>query len=465
MAPAGRVAFDPDYLQSVLTRHAEASRYVVAYSGGVDSHVLLHLLQQLAQSCASFASVAALHINHGIHAHAADWATHCTRVADGLGIAFTCVQVDGVHRPGQSPEEAARIARYTAFSDYLLPGDVLLLAQHQDDQTETVLLQLMRGAGVTGLAGMAPESDLGRGQLLRPLLAVTRDEIVAYAQQQGLEWIDDPSNQDRAVDRNFLRHDVIPLLKSRWPALDRVVGRSARHSAVASGLNQDLAELDYHDVRATGSDTLGTDRLLGLELARRCNLIRFWLSRVHQVRVPDTQILDRVCREVIPCQHDRTPLVQWGEGEIRRFQGHLFFMHRQPRLESGVSLDWDLNTVIDLPAGLGRLSAQHGCGGGHRIRSHTSTHVRVAFRVGGEKLKPVGFDCTRSLKNLFQEHHIPPWWRDRIPLLFVDSKLAAVGDFWIDQRLLVNRNEPGWQIHWKHGNTLENRYFLPSPIR
>ena len=226
--------FSPDHLLQQLHRHGIPPSYQVAFSGGLDSLVLLHALCALRGRLA--AGVAAVHVHHGLHSDADEWDAHCQQVCDELGVAYTLLRVDGRPATGESPEAAARDARYRALAEWLPAGHCLLTAQHQDDQAETLLLQLLRGSGVSGLAAMPVMTGLGAGHHLRPLLEMTRPALHHYATAHALRWIEDPSNQSSAYDRKYLRHQVLPRLRERWPAVSSSLSRSAAHCAEASAL-------------------------------------------------------------------------------------------------------------------------------------------------------------------------------------------------------------------------------------
>ena len=229
-------------IESALDQHKQPRHVYVAYSGGVDSHVLLHF-------CASIKllkdKITAVYVHHGLQAEAESWAKHCEKTAEGLGVDFLVLRVNAYAKSGESPEEAARNARYAALKSLMDADDMLLLAQHREDQLETVLLQLFRGSGLRGLSGMPERMAFGQGVMLRPLLNIPKQAINDYAQAHQLSWVEDPSNQSNDYDRNFLRNAVVPLLKQRWPAIDKTVSRSAKHCADAAGAGRRKWRMSY----------------------------------------------------------------------------------------------------------------------------------------------------------------------------------------------------------------------------
>ncbi|EJM37300.1 tRNA(Ile)-lysidine synthetase, partial [Pseudomonas sp. GM33] len=266
-----------------------AATWRIAFSGGLDSTVLLHLLAHLAKT-ESLPALSAIHVHHGLQAVADAWPEHCRSVCAALGIPLQTVRVRVA--PGASLERAARDARYHTFTEVTRPDEVLLTAQHRDDQAETLLFRLLRGAGVRGLSGMPRQRPLGKGHLLRPLLDVTRAELEAYANEHGLSWIEDPSNEDRQYSRNYLRHQVFPALTRRWPQAVATMARSAAHLTEAQGLLEELADMDLREANSVsefawlGLRSLELASLAQLSAARQRNALSHWLEPL--TRLPDT---------------------------------------------------------------------------------------------------------------------------------------------------------------------------------
>jgi tRNA(Ile)-lysidine synthase len=297
---------------------------VVAWSGGLDSTVLLHLLQRARRLPRARLSVRALHVDHGLQPAAPQFRRFCQRVARRWHIPLTVIKADVHPVRGDSVEQAAREARRKAFAATLAPGEVLVTAQHADDQLETVLLALLRGAGPAGLAGMPGLMQLGAGQLARPLLDFTHAELAAYAEAQQLPWIDDPTNDDTRFDRNYLRSGVLPQLRRRWPAVARTVARSARHCAVAAeavltGATRDLA------LAADGAD-LDIAVLRRWSVARRAAVLRAWLM-AHGVRAPNERHM-REIEAMLSARIDAHPVLNLPDGTLRREGGRLRLARR-----------------------------------------------------------------------------------------------------------------------------------------
>lgn len=410
--------------------------YLVAYSGGRDSHVLLHLLAALRARLG--APLRALHINHGLQAPADAWATHCQQVCQALGIPL---QVERVHcqtGPGISVEVAAREARYTAFERLLGDGELLLLGHHLDDQIETLLLRLLRGAGVQGLGGMPPSRPLGRGQLLRPLLEVPVDAITAYARAQGLVWIEDPSNQDDSYDRNFLRNRLLPLLAQRWPGYAGPLQRAAAHAREAAELLDVLAAQDWQLCQL--GDALDLEQLRLLAEPRQRNLLRFWLRR-QGLPPPPQERLRTGLQALLEAAPDRSPELEWGGVRVRRYRNRLLLDRGNDT--PAAAFAWDLARPLDLPGGQWRVQPATGAGLRAELRQR---RVEVRFRQGGERCRLAGEPHSRSLKKLLQERGLAPWERQRLPLVYVDGELAAVADLWICEGFQAAAGEAGLMI-------------------
>lgn len=429
--------FTPEQLLQNLHRLPQAKRYWIALSGGLDSTVLLHALSQLRLS------LAAIHVDHGLSPESANWSRQCRDLCEGLGIELVEQQVE-VNRQGKGLEAAAREARYTAFNSVLGEGEMLLTAHHQDDQAETLLLQLLRGGGVRGLAAMPECRPLGQGWLGRPLLHFSRQTLQAYAEDNGLSWVDDPSNFDTSLERNYLRHELMPQLEERQQGVKAVLARSADHFAESSELLDELAEQDLAGIENKAS-WLSISGLLKLNPARQRNVLRFWFR--HQgLAVPDSRNLKRVFDELIPAGEDAEPLVHWPGAEVRRYRERLFAMPPLAALDEELFMfPWP----GELPEGLGKLTTERVLGKGIK-EAYLQNKLTVGWRQGGERIAPPGRSGHHSLKKLYQEAGIPPWERQRRPLIYIDGELAQVAGLWTDSRFACGENEVGIQFEWRY---------------
>ena len=404
--------------------------FTSAYSGGVDSHVLLHCCASIAQLTGRLTAV---YVHHGLQAEAESWVGHCEKTAKDLGVEFLTLRVNAKASPGESPEEAARNARYAALKSLLNVDDVLLLAQHREDQLETVLLQLFRGSGLRGLSGMPERQAFGAGVMLRPLLNTPKQAISDYAQAHQLSWVEDPSNQSNDYDRNFLRNAVVPLLKQRWPALDKTVARSAKHCADAQVLVDEVADELFDAVFNPTDKTLCISRLLEHHSHQQQLIIRHWF-RHRGLKMPSQAKVGRILSQVVAAAGHRDPALSGQGYTIRRYRDKLYCLtdlHLPGGHQAG---KLGINTAVQEAS----IKIANGCVLFYRQSSKgilqeqwQAANVEVRFRQGGEKICLPGREGHHSLKNLFQEAGIPPWERDVMPLIYLNGKLAAVGDKWI----------------------------------
>ena len=406
-----------------------AARLCVAFSGGIDSTALLVVLARMR---ALRGRLRAIHVDHGLQPRSGAWADHCRKVARRLGVPLEVVAVAVDRATGVSLEAAAREARYGALAQRLGPHEVLLTAQHADDQLETVLLQLLRGAGLPGLAAMPAFAPFASGWLVRPLITTERSEIEQWARSCKLEWIEDDSNEDERRDRNYLRRRVAPQLRARWPAVSAAVARTARHAAEGQRLLEALARADVE--RAADGDALSVPRLRSLTGDRRRNALRFWIARSNHP-VPDSSRLAELAGPVLEARRDANPRVAWGGVIVQRHADRLTLRHATAAtaLEP---LAWRLRRqrVLELPAGFGRLELESTPRGPIDL-ALLPREVLVRPRRGGERLRPRPGGPTRALKSLFRELRLAHVDRGRVPLLFDGEHLIAAADLWVDARV------------------------------
>ena len=416
----------------------------MAFSGGVDSTVLLDAAVRILGGRAA-ERVAAVHVNHGLHRAAGAWEEHCRAAAAHRGIRL---EVRRVSVPGGCGglEAAARAARFSAFAEMVPAGEPVLLAHHRDDQAETVLLRILRGAGPAGMAAIRPEVQVGGLRLVRPLLAVPRAEILAYARARGLSWIEDPTNLAPEHDRNHVRHRVLPAVVERWPGASVTLARLARRSQETTSMLDDLAAADLAAARGRAPDTLRAQAVAALSPPRAANALRAWLVSRHRVPPPPLHWLRLVVAEVAAAGPDRRPEAVRSGIWVRRYRGDLHTGRGRgaPRLPS--STPWRLDAApFDLPHG--RLAAVRANGDGLAV-ARLPLPVEVRFRQGGERCRPHPRGVTKPLKDLFQELGIPPWERNEWPLLFSGGRLAAAPGLFHCDPFAAREAEPAWRIEW-----------------
>ena len=412
------------------------ARVWIGYSGGLDSTVLLHRLMGSPLQ----ARVHAVHVHHGLQSVADEWAQRCEIQCREWKLPFQCVRVQLDSRNAAGPEAAARDARYAVIAELMQPGDVLATAHHQDDQAETLLLNLSRGAGVEGLAAMREAEPFGMGLHWRPLLKLSRQALRDYGQQQGLQWIEDPHNADPRYARSYLRAEIMPRLKARWPHANETLARAANNCADAAELIRQQAELDLQSLNV--GDDLSVAGLLSLGELRANAVLRHWI-RQRQGYAPDRDNLSRIEQELLRAKPDAAPRLRIGDGELRRYRDRLvYFSEVLPEVVWPQMLQWDARGQLPLPEGCGALLAP---------KNAKAQLLSIRPARGSERIKLHKNRPSRTLKNLFQEESVPPWLRQRLPLIYAGDKLICVACHWWAadvpknmRRMLWQHKLPGW---------------------
>ena len=421
------------------------ARVAVAFSGGLDSTVLLHLLHAVAAR--NPLQLSAVHVDHGISPRSADWAQACARRCATLGIPLHAERVQVARDGKHGLEAAARAARYAVFAR--LQVDAIALAHHLDDQAETVLLQLLRGAGAQGLSAM-PQLRLQPGShvmLVRPLLEIARGALAACARDHGMEWVEDESNASLAPDRNYLRHAVLPHIAARFPGYRETLMRSSRNLADLAAIAEEVARADAGG--AARGEALSVAALRGLSPARRLNALR-WFLRSQHAAVPPRARLEEALSQLLGAGVDRTPSITLGDVALRRHRGLVQLVAVQPAA-TGWRIAWHGEAELQLPSGLGVLRFRAVQGAGLSVARLQGAPVSVAPRAGGERFKPAASRLQRSLKDLLREAGVAPWQRERMPLVFCGEQVAWVPGLGWDCRLAAAAGEPGLLPEWDAG--------------
>ena len=434
-------------------------------SGGVDSVVLLDLLDQL--SAQMQFSLSAIHVNHGISGNADKWSEFCLDLCRSRSIPLKIATLKISREPGDSLEALARDERYRVFGE--LKTDYVVLAQHLDDQAETLLLQLLRGAGVKGLGAMPvvrnlaievktwlitsrkAESSGSLPRILRPLLEVSRREIEDYAREHALKWITDESNDDLSFDRNLLRHEFFPLLEKRFPSYRTTFLRASRHMAEASALLDELAEADGDACLVQGK--LHVEDLRKLDFLRAKNLLRYTLAQQGAI-LPSTTRLEEILRQLLSLRQDAKLNIRFGNTEVRCFQGLVHLRHvDESRTAGSRSREWQLawhgekRLVIDELGGTLEFIPRKGAG--ISLRKLSENRVTIRPRRGGERLRPDQKRPRRSVKNLLREASLPPWERETLPLIFSGNQLVCVPGMGVDCDFQAVAEEQGLMVEWQ----------------
>ncbi len=431
-------------LDGELTALGSAPHWYVGFSGGVDSTALLHLLSRWRRANPGAPPLTAIHINHGMQSAADDWQVHCEWVCKMLQVPLISHQVS-VLNSGRGDEADAREARYRVFEQQLGDAEILFLGHHLDDQVETFFLRLLRGAGVQGLAAMPARRALGRGELLRPLLAFTREQVEQYIREQGLSCIEDPSNSDTAMDRNFLRAELLPLLASRWPGYRRTVARAGGHMSATAEVLAELLPLPETVYSAMGDPGVLQQSLAGKSGAQQ---LRSWLQAAG-LPTPDQAALEEFMRQLRESGADSAPRLQCSAYCLQRYRDAIYLLPDEVGLNLA-AFQLRPGDIFQVP-GVGRLALEPTREAGVFLEPDELLHL--GWREGGERCSPVGRGGSNSLKKLLQERDVPPWWRARIPLLYLGEELLCVGDLWLCRssryRDFAPRGDSLWRLVWQ----------------
>ena len=440
-----------EILDGVLEAHAvRAKRVAIGLSGGMDSVVLLDLFHRLHAS--RELSLSAIHVNHQISPHAGEWEAFCRSLCERRAIALTVRRVQ-VTPDGSGVEAAARRVRYRAYAS--IDADFVALAHHLDDQAETLLLQLLRGAGPKGLAGMpvvraqesAMDGKASSPRILRPLLDLRRKDIEAYAKSRRLEWVEDDSNTDSRYDRNYLRNELLVQLDARFPGYRETLARAARNLADYALLAEELARID---AQSLDRSAISAERLRQLSDARALNLLRQLFADRESLMPPRTRLEEalRQCREA---GRDAEIQITFGDAVLRCYRDRVELVENSPDMPSNWQSRWDGHHELVLPDGLGVLRSRAVVGEGIASRHFEIRAATVRGRSGGERMQPGENRPRRALKSLLQEHAIPPWERSRMPLVFFGEQLAWVPGIGVAAEFRAAAAEPGIAPEWEPG--------------
>jgi len=490
------MSITPQALHFHLNQLTDVEQFLIGYSGGVDSHVLLHLCAHLKNSpSGSEYDFSAVYIDHGLSDHSKKWGIHCQHTCYELDIPLTIIEVDASAEKGQSLEATARIARYQAFSELLNKNECLLTAQHLDDQAETLLLQLLRGSGVKGLSSMPLIKNFARGCHCRPMLDYRKQDVLSYAEQHQLQWIEDASNQQERFERNYLRHTVFPPLEKRWPSVQKSFSRSAELLGESQFLLDKLAEQDIqplffiNEKKITEYNKLLLKPVVALiektfetkkshivlpqshQYARLNNVLRYWIH-LNDLPMPSKKILQQIVINVIGASKESVPLVSWKRDlyhcQIRRYRDKLYLIDdtKNHSLWQKDNQSDQVQPVIlleDQPVEIGRshcivkqvqadkhdsIMKQTGF-----IRSKLlSKNITLSFRKGGERFSRTFNGQSKSLKHWFQEQAVPPWERDQWPLFYWGDELIQVGNEIVNYSFVTDKNDDSLMICWIKAN-------------
>ena len=436
--------FGPDHVTRFAAAFPPRTRFLVAFSGGADSLALLHAFARSRESVPGM-RLAAVHVDHHVHPDSARWARRCAEICRRLSVGLEVVDAElKIDDPALADEGTARAARYAAFERVLSSADVLCTAHSRDDHVETVLLNLLRGAGPRGLAGIPGRRRLGAGVVARPVLDVARAALRAYAHATGVRPIRDPANEDRRFARVVLRREVIPALEARWPGFRSSVARTSERGRESAGLLDALAAMDLESAGGVAGESLDAAAVGALAPARRRNAVAAWL-RARGIASPGEGRIDQIARAVVEARPDAIPCVVLGEFEVRRFRGRIRLVARVPPAAAPVCRRWRIPEPLALDHGWLAWESCTGDGLDDAVRDRAIT-VRTRGDGAGRMRAP-GVRG-HSLKKRFQALAIAPWERGGVPLVFCDDVLAAVGSVWVNPKLAAPPGAAGWRVVW-----------------
>jgi tRNA(Ile)-lysidine synthase len=430
------------YLLESLQRLPTPARYWVGFSGGADSTALLQALYENREQLA--APVHALHFHHGLQDAASEWQEHCAEFCRERAIPYQGIALDIAGDGRSNLEEESRNARYRAVGQLLEKEEMYLTAHHAEDQSETLFLNLMRGSGIEGLAGIPELRTLDQGWVARPLLDIRRSDLTGFLEQRGIEWLEDPSNEDPAFDRNFLRQELFPLLEQRWPGVAKRLSRTARNARATSNAMAMFIENQSGDL-LRDRIKMPVVKLLELSAEMQPLILRQWLRRHEVPMLPEVRLREFLA-QLSNAQLDNHAEVQWEDWMIKHHR-HDLWLHRSKSILACPEREWSGSMQLDLGPDSGSL-----------VLSGSATEIpagwRVAPRRSGARIRPIEQGPSRKLKHFFQSASIPPWLRDGVPVLYWDDEPVALGDWVVGHRLL-------W---WLTENDLEYRWQPRDPV-
>jgi tRNA(Ile)-lysidine synthase len=435
--------FTPDNLKNQLSAWPRPGCYWIAFSGGLDSTALLHAMTQIGTE--NGAGIRVIHINHGLHEQADSWQQHCQNLCEQMGLPFTCETVVVGQSSRQSPEAEARAARYSAIVANMQKDDMLLTAHHADDQAETLILNLMRGAGVDGLAAIRPLRRRGEVWLGRPLLSWRREQLRRYLADLDIDYIEDPSNDDQAIRRNYVRHEILPRLTRMWPAATDQLNKTAKLVRSASSVLQSVGESDLARCRGEKTYEIDLDLFGQFNDDRQALIVREW-ARSNHLPSPDQRQVQELLRQMQQTGVDSALCLQWPGVEVHRYRSKLYIMAALPESPQDWQLEWNGREPVELPGGSGRILLRGSAAG-----LFAEEPLQLHSRSGSELIQPAGEAHHKSLKQLFQSAGVPPWLRSRIPLLSQNGQCLAVGDIWLDQGFVEQLSGLESSLLWEPG--------------
>ncbi len=431
-----------DTFISTLKSCPATGKFWIACSGGMDSSVLLHLFYSSKSQVNK--PIEVIYVNHGLYKNSVDWGDFCKEQCQRYEIPFTQLDISEKCPKGISIEAWAREKRYSLIAQTMNKNDVLFTAHHQDDQVETFFLQALRGAGPRGLASMPTIKKIANGFHVRPLLHYKRSEIQCYANNNSLVWHDDNSNSDTRYDRNYLRHKILPEIEERWPAYRETISRMINHQKEYKTV---LDEIAYSDMKRAlhNNVSLNLDVIQKLSIERQKNLIFIWLDEMN-LDSPGSKHMEHIISDLVCSTSDKLPCVNWKDIEVRRYKNLLYASKTMNEHDVNIELDWNIHSPLSILDET--LIAKPENGKGISKANTMNAKFVIRYRQGGEKIHPDNYSHSKTVKQLFQECGVLPWLRDRVPLVYINEKLAVIPGFCIDKSYSAAIDESSWDIQW-----------------
>ena len=428
---------------SFLTACPDSNKYWIACSGGMDSCVLLHLFYLNKDRIKQ--DIEVIYVNHKLQKKNDEWEVFCEHLCQSYGLKFSGLKLTALRPKEKSVEEWAREQRYNLIAECIGNDDILFTAHHQDDQIETFFLHVLRGSGPRGLVSMPVIREFSKGYLVRPLLDITRCELHDYAKQHKLEWHNDPSNQDSRFNRNFLRNEILPLIQGRWPSYRKSVNRLIRHQQEVKLLLDEIAEEDFKKTYIQTTRGIDLNQISSLSDSRKKNLISFWLKKL-DFNLPGSKHLEQILTDIFTASEDSNPCVNWDGVQIRRYRNVMYAIEPMSEHNFSEKYQWDLKKSLQVLDD--SLIASPVRGKGLTKKCIKDDIVEIRYRQGGEKIHPQNQNISKTVKQLFQEKGVLPWYRDRIPLVYIEGQLALIPGLCIDEKFCAKNNEVAWNIEW-----------------
>lgn len=441
---ASTISLCKDSFLSDLNQFCVSGKIWIAFSGGMDSCILLHLFYSNKNKINQ--DIEVLYVNHGLQKEAGDWGIFCGKQCKQYGLAFTQLQINNDCPTGESIEAWAREKRYFLIEEKMNRNDVLFTAHHLDDQVETFFLQALRGSGPRGLASMPAAKKYRNVFHVRPLLNYSRDELKLYAENHNLVWQDDKSNLDVRYDRNYFRHKIMPVIEERWPSYRDTISRLIKHQSESKALLDEVGHDDLKFVQHKSTMNIDVEKLKELSVERQKNLIFIWIKELG-LKSPGSANMQQIISDVIHSAIDKAPCVSWKNVEIRRYKDLLYASIMMAEHDAHVEYVWKPKDVLSI---LGEtIIAESTSGRGLLSKSKTKgADFIVRYRQGGEKIYLKHLSHSKTVKQLFQESSILPWLRDRIPLVYINGELASIPGFCTAENFAADVGEPSWDIRW-----------------